>query len=510
MTVKQLTRRSAERLRGQDSAVTVEYALRFTMGFLLSRARIFTDFAPFGVAFAAAAPQGGAGLVTVAGAVLGALSGGFVWGVKYIAAIVIIRSVLRLFGDIVTGSPLLFPPLTALGAMLLIGGVYAFDGGWAVRSTAMYILETVLAGGCTLFYTVALSPWTDGSSGTFGRSCHYVSATLLIATLLISLCGANLFGVLSVGRWAAVVLVMTVTYRGGAGTGCVFAAAMGAAMDLASGAPPFFTMCYVISSMLSGIFSRDTRAVFTVAYVISSAIGVVWLWAWGATRSALYETFAASVVFMLLPETVLAKAGGALPFRGGGYGFMKAREYARDRVELTADAFQEMYNAVKNASCDESEDVSGIFDRASEKVCRDCSSCSRCWIQDYVDTVDVMNNLTPLLLRNGSVTEEDFPRHFASRCSRARELAAAISCETRAFICRRQCRARLGESRGAAYSQYRDVAAVLRNLSRDLGGEITVEPALERRLQRSHGLCGNVEQPRHLHPLFRLDRRAGR
>ncbi|MGM9522321.1 MAG: SpoIIE family protein phosphatase [Oscillospiraceae bacterium] len=474
-----------ERLKKLDTYIPVEYSMRFIMAFLLARARIFSDFAPFGTAFVAAAPGGAAGIITLVGAIAGSLTiGNMLLSVKYIAACLLIRAALRIFRNTPAGRLKLFPPFTAFVSMACIGVVYAFDSGWQLQATVLYVVETFLSGGCAYFYNVALSPWTS-TSGRFDRTCHGVSSVILLATLLMSVSTLNLFGVLSIGRCAAVIVVMFSVFRGGMGLGCSCAAAIGAAMDLSCGAAPFFTMSYTFTAMISGVFSKNGRLLFLLSFIAGSTISVLWTWEYCAMLPALYETFAASVIFMLLPDSLLARIGAMLPSEASGYGFLKAREYTRDRVELTSEAFKSLFDAVRSACGeDQSENISYVFDRASEQVCRSCPNSAKCWQKEYVDTVDIMNNITPMLLKNGSVSKGDLPSRFSDSCLRIDELINAINSETRTFLCRRQYRQRLKESRGAAYNQYYDIASVLHSLSEELGSEITVEPSLERKLQK--------------------------
>ncbi len=484
MTVRQIGKSALKRVRSIDTAAPVEYTLRFVMGFLLSRARIFRDFAPFGVAFAVSCPCGAQGYAAAAGAILGAFTGGVSMGIKYTAAVVLIRVILEVFSDTSAGGLMIFAPIVTFGTMACIGGVYAMQTGWNPTAVILYVVETFLAAGCVLFYGVALAPWSDSGSGAYGKTCHYISVTLLVSTLAMSLADISILGILSIGRFAATVIIMFVLYRGGAGSGCIIAVAMGAAMDLNFGATPYFITCYCLSAIISGVFTKNGRLIFLLSYVIGTAICVIWSWGYMAMLPALYETFAASVIFALLPDSVLAKAGTVLPSSGSGSGFMMAREYVRDRVELTAKAFEEFTVAIKQTVSEHEESVSTIFDRASDMVCCSCGNCEHCWTHDYGTTLNVMNNITPVLMKNGSVSVSDLPKSFAERCSKVGELTAAINMETRTYLCRRQYHSRLSENRGAVCNQYSDISEVLENLAEELGRDITIEPSMERRLKK--------------------------
>ena len=475
-----------DKLKKLDTYIPIELTLRFFMAFLLSRARIFFDFCPFGIGFTAAAPSGIAGIVTISGSIIGSLSSlDIFWSIKYIAIAIVIRAAIRIFRGTGAGQLDIFPPAVALLSTACIGAVYAADTGWSLTPTVIYVVESFLAGGCAFFYNVALSPWEDSSSGKYGRVCHTIGSVILISTILMSLSTWVLFGVVSIGRFAGVLVMMFATFRGGIGAGCAISTCIGAAMDLSSGAVPFFTMSYAFTAMISGIFSKSSRLLFLLSYITANAIAVVWTWFDFTMLPSLYETFAASVIFMLIPDQIMTRVSALFPANLSGFGFLKAREYTRDRVELASEAFQQLYKTVKN-SCGEgtNDNVALIFDRASELVCRSCPRSSKCWQQDYSDTVDIMNNITPLLMKNGAISAGDFPSRFSDSCQRLPQLTAAINAETRTFLCRRQYSSRLYESRGAAYNQYNDISAILHGLSLELGSEVVVEPSLEKKLQK--------------------------
>ena len=474
--------------RSWDRAEIAALAIRFVMGLMLSRVRIFGGIAPFGAAFIGASGGGVRGVLSLLGVLLGTLTAGsFSWAVKYIAIATVSWACVHFFAR---SAPRYFPMATVFGSTLIIGAVYVWDARWAVTAAAMWVVESFAAGGFVYFFETALSPARGRP-----RAGYLASVMLLLAALAMSLSSPALFGVLSVGRTLAVAAVMFAAFRGGQAMGCATAAALGAAMDLAQGGTPFFTFSYTLSALIAGVFSRETRLLFVLSWVASSALSVLWFWSFYRWVPALYETFAASVLFTLLPETLLAHLAALLPREGSGYGYLKAREYTRRRVELCAGAFRDLYESLRfRAGGDEGEAVSKIYDRAAEAVCRTCPNSTRCWQEQYVDTLDVMNGVTPVLAKNGAVEEADIPEHFARRCTRLGELLSAINAESRAVVSRRRFRARLTESRAAAFEQLNGVSRILFSLSRELGGEIEVDAGAEALLRKYlRGLAMDAE-----------------
>lgn len=469
-------------LRGLDKTRAIELGVRFALGVLLGRVRLLGSLSPFGAAAVGAAPRGVGSVVTLLGALLGVLTGfPLSQSVKYIAVCVLIWVTLHFFAK---SAPKWFPMAVTFGVFLVIGFVYVWDAGFGLRETALWVAESFLAAGCVFFFEEALSPYAPSENRERSQA-HTASVVIFLGCLVMSLSSVSLFGAMSLGRAAAVVGILFVSYRSGMAPGCVAAAALGAAVDLAHAGAPFFLLSYVFSALIAGIFARTGRLWFVLSWACATALSVLWFW--GQTRwiPALYESFAGTVIFMLLPDTVLARAGALLPTDSAGFGFLKAREYALDRVEKCSTAFRGLYDAARvRAGEGPRENVAEIFDRAGDTVCRGCPNAARCWQEQYVDTVDVMNNLTPILEERGCVELSDLPEHFAEGCQRVDRLVAAINAEARTFLTRRQYRWRLRESRGAAFEQYNCISKILGDLALELGSEVTVETELESKLRK--------------------------
>jgi len=471
--------------RSIAASLYFEQAVRFVAAFILSWGRIFGGFSPFAASFAIASPVGSGGAGAVFGAAVGYfLAGSPEWALKYIAVMLLARAIRYTLRGTALADSQLFSPAAGFLSMAGVGFVYAADSGWAAIPTVTFIAEVFITGGCVFFFTVALSPWSEESEGTNGRISHNVSLVVLISAMLIGLCRLEVFGVLSIGRTAAAVLVMVCAYKGGIGVGATLGAALGAAMDLAAGMPPLFTASYTLAALVAGIFAGNGRLPLSLSFISVNAIVVCWTWVTFGALKALYDIFAASVIFMVLPDGFFTRISGVFPAQQSGYGFLRAREYTRRKVKLAGEAFSSLHEAVGKLAGREKNpsNPAVIFDRACEEVCRSCPGAKRCWQQDYTDTVDVFNNVTTHLMRRGRIEADDLPARFTDSCERAERLVSAINSETRAYLLRRSYQTRLHEGMAAAVNRYQDTSGLLSDLSEELGGEITVEPVLERRL----------------------------
>ena len=255
-------------------------------------------------------------------------------------------------------------------------------------------VETVLAfSGCYFFREAFHGGVPDTETGELR---HGAAVLLTVACALSALSGVTVFGEVSIGRFLAVTLLMACAMKGGVLTGAAVGTALGAAMDIAGGGAPFFTMAYALSGMLSGVFSKHGRFVFALSFVLADAVAAVCAWSAGAGVAPLFEVFCASVVFLLLPGSLLNGVGVLLNPAQRGSGESGLRRYVARHVQSLSDAYGELYQAVRRNADDtvNDGDVSKVFDRAADAVCVGCASKNRCWNAEYQTTLAAMNDAT--------------------------------------------------------------------------------------------------------------------
>ena len=228
--------------------------------------------------------------------------------------------------------------------------------------------------------------------------------------LTISACG----NVLYLGAFPGIVLIMMTGYKCGYTKACPLALVMGIIMDTCSGREPFFTFVFAFGAIISSMFSRRGSLIFALSYVLANLLAAYILRGSVYFIPSLYAAFAASVIFMLIPSRVLYKYYNLFPASVPEGGLSRSRLYLKDKIDMTAMAFKELCGNSKEIlyGGDNLEDVATVFDRAAEISCRNCKNMDACWHGGYETTVDVLNNLTPKMLEEGSLSVSDFPRLF--------------------------------------------------------------------------------------------------
>ncbi len=463
----------------------IGYILNFVLGFAMSAGRVMSTLAPFGIAAVGRAGADGGGIACLLGACVGYFTlGGFDWGIRYAATIMLVYTVIFVCRDTKLKKKSWFMP----AVVALITGITSFLNSFEAGGSFPVIMgvfsEIVLASACTYFFALALDTRESVSEEDERRKT--ISLLVLCSCLLMSVVGVEILGVVSIGRFFALLVVLTAAFKGGMLPGCAAGTALGFAMDMAAGTEVFFVMAYAFAGLLSGFFSKHGRLLFLVSYIMANTVAVLWTLGFALRIELMYEVFAAAVVFAILPDKFLEFVGSAAQLPLPATGESGLRRYAANRAERISYAFRELYGTVFKTlgSTANDNDVATVFDRAAASVCVSCKSKDDCWQKNFMDTLSVMNDATAPMMKRGRLAKEDLAERFIEKCPSHYSFISAVNGELRGMMYRRQFRSRLDENRTAAYGQYKELADIIDGVAKELDCAKGADPLAERRLRR--------------------------
>ncbi len=462
-----------------------ECLFRGIMGFIISQAVIFDEYSPFGFGFAAVAGGTVQGLAGAIGAILGYAN---LWrladSLKYISGSILIVAANFVFRETSMLQRRFFAPVVASVSAFCVGFVFVAAGGFAFRDTLLFFTEIVLVFASAYFY----NGYFAGTRGVDREenARREVALLCIIGTLLMSMSRLSIIAGMSLGRFLAVLLVMVSAYRGGMSGGCMSGVAAGIAVGISSdGAGGFYAMCYGISGLTAGVCGAKGRLPLAIAFVLTNAAAVLLGSGDNLNTSALYETFAASVIFAILPKRWMYELD-IFPEVVASPGDRLGR-YVRERIDGLAGAFRELSISVRAAGqrpVRNTEDISVVFERAANKVCRKCAFRGLCWDRDGVNTYNVMNDAARAIKAKGKLSTGDMPAYFISRCLKLEAFVGAVNDEVRIFRHLEGYRSRLKSNREQICSQYTGIEEMLKSFSEELSEGLTEDIYAERKLAR--------------------------
>lgn len=461
------------------------YAMNFVLGFAMAVPRIYGSLAPFGLGMTASSGAGISGALCLTGTIFGYLiTGGFEWGIRYVATAVLIFTAAFVFQGMKISENRWFMPLTASAVSAVTSFINSFDLANNIPSAVVMLTEVLIVGSTSYFFSLALYEEERISQSDDLR--HGAGVMILFACILMALEGVTLLKAVSVGRLLAVLFIMTVSMKGGTYAGCAAGTALGLAMDMAYGSGAVFTLSYAFAGLISGMFAKHGKLLFLLAYIFSNAVVTLWTWNGTLRLESLYECFCAAVLFMMIPNSFLSYIGSFVSVSSVGMGETGLRRHNAAQVEKLSGAFMDIYDTVRQsvAAPGNDGDIASVFDRAADCVCVSCKRKNICWNKNSMDTLSVMNDATKAMLSRGTLKSGDISEHFREQCTSIESFVAAVNNELRGMMYRRQFRSRLSENRTAAYGQFADIGRILKNMSDEMVNSGGADALGERRLLR--------------------------
>ena len=456
-----------EGLRSRDwSGRVADCALRFVLSAVLSGAQVFGGYAPLALGLTAAAGPGARGLSAMLGAAVGAfLFLPFTHALRTFAAAVLIFTANNAFFDLKLYQKRAFAPLLASSMMLSVEFVYLLRDG--ADGAANCLVSLLIAALGAMSARALLAPEEKRE--------HPFAALFILLGVLMAFASYRTANGFAPGRIASMLVVLLAAFERSGASAVPAALAIGLAMDLTAGGGSFVhAASYAFAAAVVNVTRRGNRVlsalwfafcVLCFALPLDADVGLV----------LLYEGLAATLLFLLIPSRFFR--GKRLTLEDGG----EAEESAalRTAVSESAQVLRELYDGVARAPRRTEENPAAIFDRAAERACRGCSLCSFCWEKEYQRTYTALNDATAALLQRGTGRGEDFPSYFADRCIRFPSFLAAVNDELRAYLLRRQYRARIAQEHASAASQYAQLSELLQSAA-----DGAARPAAAQRLHR--------------------------
>ena len=417
-----------------EAARAVLWAL---LGLVVGLGNMMMEISPFGAALCAAVPLKNLAPAALGSAVGSLLLSGLVGGnftIKYAAAILLIAVVRRMGREQLQRwsdyRPLVSAALAFLG-LLLPTAAMLLAQPFSAYKLVLALAEATVAGACAYFLDRSLRAFSLGQGLFTLTRADFISVVLTACIVVVSLSNITLGGI-SFGRLLAAALVLLCALLGGERWGAIAGIVCGTAVSLALFPKVQLLGIYALAGLAAGVFSSLGKFGCAGAYAMTFGAMCV-ITAPAPVLPLLYETLICTVGLMLLPDRALSALRAKVLRQPEDLSGKSVRQLMLERLGEASQALREIARTTQAVSQRLDKARAGsleqVYDNAVDAVCLKCGLKTRCWQQEYSDTANVFNHLTPVLRQNGSVCEEDFIYPLSARCTR-REIGRA-SCRER-------------------------------------------------------------------------------
>lgn len=442
--------------------------------FFFAQAGAFGSYAPFGVAYISAVPDGYV-LLSALGAAAGYIAGQQgALPLRYIAAVIGVAVIRRFFTGLKGRASIeLLQGGAAMLCTLGTGLAVAAAGSGGFSGALMYASEAVLAGGAAFFmgrfFAVA-----DGSRGLRSLNRQELSCLVIVGCLmLLALSTWQLFGV-SPGRILMCLCVLSAARFGREVAGSIIGVAMGVTVSI-TGDATAAAGSFAFGGLLAGVFSSVGNIGCAAAFLVSSALNVVLSQGAPASVRGFYEALIACAVFALLPSGLMRRVEGYIFTPGEPLSTGSMRESVVSRLDFAAGAMNEVAHSVEEVSEKlkkiGAHDFDGLYRQVQDGVCKKCGLKMYCWDKNFEGTSSVFNDINLVLREKEIVEEQDVPKYFRERCIKLPPLLERFNLSYADYLLRESAEARVAEVRSVVADQFSGMADMLSDLAHEMDSD---------------------------------------
>ncbi|WHY97753.1 stage II sporulation protein E [Peribacillus simplex] len=469
-------------MKSEDIFIKKGFSLAI-IGFLLGRALILSQLAPFGLPFFAAvflmrrdrAPL----------ALFGLIAGGLT--VHYSNSLVIFASAFLL---------LLFHKIKkpAVEGQFKTMSMYVFASLFLVNLAEQYLVfrtiqlydlmmigvEAGLAMILTLIFIQSIPMLTIRTKSQSLKTEEIVSIIILLASVMTGTIGWMIYD-LSLDHIFSRYLVLLFGLAGGAAIGSTVGVVTGLIFSLASIASLYQMSLLAFSGLLGGLLKEGRKIGVASGLLIATLL--IGLYGEGTNNImvTLYESLIAVALFILTPSSIINKIAKHIP--GTVENSDEQQQYARKVRDVTAqrvEQFSHVFEALSNSFSqvdergrleEDEKEFDYFLSNVTEKTCQLCFKKEQCWSKNFNTTYDGMQEIMLQLSENNGQLPQKTSKEWGKYCSRGPQVIGAIAQELTYFEANQKLKRQVKESRKLVADQLRGVSAVMDDFAKEIQRE---------------------------------------
>jgi len=441
-------------------------AVLFVLGAAFSNSGINNSYSPFALSLVCSA-SGVYSLFALIGAASGFIASGVAEAtVRFVASALIISAVKWAFAAFFESEQKWALPVSAGAVNLAVGSVLIITGESSIYDILLIVSESVMCGGATFFMLRTINILK--TNNRIETAENIISVSVSLALLLLSLSKIEI-GMASLGRLIGSYTVISMTYCFGCFGGTVSAVCIGTTLSLSGGDGGFCAMALSVSSLIAGLFSKISRYALTLSYLLCMVLSVAVVSAEAKQLYFLYEALISSALFLLTPDKLFKRIKYAFPNTTGE---IYPNKYLSARLNFVSSALSETSQSLcEMASLMERKgnlNINSVYSSAADIVCRRCSRKLTCWEENYTDTMDSFNHLTPSLKRQGRIEPQNIPDRLRQNCAKLPQLVSEINSGYQRNINQMQTALRNKQIKEVVTGQFAGISKLLCEMSQEL------------------------------------------
>ncbi|MBV6717442.1 stage II sporulation protein E [Paenibacillus chitinolyticus] len=456
--------------------------LLLLMAFLLGRAMILEELAPFSIAFFAVMYFQRRDLLLWTGVFLFAGSllavqpqSGFIL-TEMIVFLLIQKGLEKYERSDISLAPVLVFITTLLVQMF--AHLVSSDLSW--YSLTMTGVESVLSLVLTLIFVQAVPVFTLTRKNYQLKHEEIICLIILLASMMTGTVGWTL-GPVTVEHVVSRYLILLFALVGGAPFGASVGVVTGLILSLANTNAIYQMSLLAFSGMLAGLLKEGRRMAVAFGMLLGSSILSIYIGTQGEVMNSTWESVAAVALFLLTPKSVLQTLAKYVP--GTQENLKSQQDYAKrvrditaGRVEQFSQVFMQLARSFKQLTVEsqpvpKEEEISHFMEAVSCQTCQMCPKRVRCWDQRFYQTYQFMTSMMTEIELNPNFSRKQIPIDWKQACTKPDQVLDVMKNQYAKYQNDMHWKKQISDSRQIVADQLSGVSQVMEDLAKEIKRE---------------------------------------
>lgn len=457
-------------------------ALLVVMAFLLGKAMILEQLAPFAIAYFAVIYYTRKDLIRwialalVAGSLFSVeLRTGYVV-TEMIVFILIQKGLEKYEHSEVSYAPFLV--FISAFSVQLFG--YMVDTELTWYTLMLTTVEAALSFVLTLIFLQAIPVFTLTRKNYSLKNEEIICLIILLASVMTGMVGWVIQNI-SLEHVMSRYLILLFAFVGGAPLGASVGVITGLILSLANVNAVYQMSLLAFAGLLAGLLKDANRMGVALGMLLGSSILSVYIGNQTEVLHSTWESVAAVLLFLLTPRSVLRMLAKYVP--GTQENLKSQHEYAKrvrditaSRVEQFSEVFRKLSSSFKQITqVDEKEqkdeEIGHFMNAVSHQACSNCWKRKQCWDNQFYDTYAYMTEMMSSIEAKPTLSKKQIPAEWKKVCVRTDQVLEVMKHQYERYNTDRHWKKQIQESRLLVAEQLTGVSQVMEDLAKEIKRE---------------------------------------
>ncbi|UQZ84920.1 Stage II sporulation protein E [Paenibacillus konkukensis] len=453
------------------------------MAFLLGRAMILDQLAPFAVAYFAVMYYLRRELLFWTGAFLlaGSLFSAAPQHAGYIAVEMLVFLLIQKGVERFQRSDISYAPIIVFAATFLVQLFsYLVSTEMTWYTLMMTGVESMLSLILTHIFLQAIPVFTLTRKNYHLKHEEVICLIILLASVMTGTVGW-MAGPVTVEHVLSRYLILLFALVGGAPLGASVGVITGLILSLANSNAIYQMSLLAFAGLLAGLLKEGNKLAVSLGMLLGSSILSIYIGTQSEVIGSTWESAAAVLLFVLTPRAVVQMLAKYVP--GTQENLKSQHDYAKrvrdvtaSRVEQFSEVFRQLSRSFKQITADaqpmqKEEEVGHFMNSVAERSCSGCWKRKQCWDDKFYQTYKYMTDMmTEVELRDNMSRKHILPQ-WKKHCTKPEHVLEVMKQQYSLYKNDQRWKKQIIDSRQLVAEQLSGVSQVMEDLAKEIKRE---------------------------------------